>query len=456
MAPPAPQATQTIGRRDGEPPKKKKAGSARPPQRSFSAIMKEKSKRFGHSTKDFCFHWFDYNRYSHDSKVSGSGSQTMKSTGISASSNERSIGGNPKKMAWSSSQTIGVGPTPQQPVDARQLDSKWTAPHEWAKQEAHDNPLWQQDPEDQESNVDIIDVIEDFLPEWVVFMPLHVSFVFGLWLIFTLRDGSSLAGLESLWPEMTDLRTYDDCKDLRSQVWRWISYQFSHVGFFHVGINCFMIGLFGWTLERRQGSVRVVGMYYVGVFGGALCYFVADVHTKVVGASGGVYALVGVEFSDALMNLEERFAKTRIVAIVFVCAVDVLVALLTRGSGVSHAAHFGGGVAGVLIGIVIGRNKRLEGHERKVQFVSFILGVGLIVFCFVWLSKWAPRTVFDGTPWCWARQVRSPDVFGDGKYHCIRCDGIECIQQWNETPAEFIHKVSLQACKKAGWSFSGR
>merc|ERR1719210_934300 len=71
-------------------------------------------------------------------------------------------------------------------------------------------------------------------------------------------------------------------------------------------MNCLLALIFGISLEGFHGPIRMFIMFNVGVFGGACCYFVSDVHTRVVGMSGGCYALVGMHFGDVLMNFHEQ------------------------------------------------------------------------------------------------------------------------------------------------------
>lgn len=43
-------------------------------------------------------------------------------------------------------------------------------------------------------------------------------------------------------------------EDVRSQFYRWFSYQFSHIGIKHVGMNMFMNLIMGIPLEKFHGT----------------------------------------------------------------------------------------------------------------------------------------------------------------------------------------------------------
>merc|ERR1712137_956086 len=94
------------------------------------------------------------------------------------------------------------------------------------------------------------------------------------------------AGLDTFVPGQTDLRIVGNaCEDLRMDLWRTITYQWTHVGVFHILANSFMNIVLGIPLEGLHGHLRVVLMYNVGVFGGACCYWVGDSKRRVVGMS---------------------------------------------------------------------------------------------------------------------------------------------------------------------------
>mmetsp|Transcript_59674 Transcript_59674/g.138997 ORF Transcript_59674/g.138997 Transcript_59674/m.138997 type:complete len:217 (-) Transcript_59674:117-767(-) len=205
-------------------------------------------------------------------------------------------------------------------------------------------------------------------------------------------------------------------------------------------------------------------MFNVGVFGGACCFMVSDVHTRVVGMSGGCYALVGMHFGDVLMNYSERgFAAKhvkeawrkmilspwkKLLCLVLMVAIDSLQAYLSLGSSTSHSVHFGGFVAGFLICIVIGVNLVVKGHERVFWVAAFALGVGLVIFCLSWGMSWPPRDIFEQFPWCWGRQVANATLFPDSAYHCVRCADEVCIARW-QTQSHMAY-VSDRACLRAG------
>lgn len=247
-----------------------------------------------------------------------------------------------------------------------------------------------------------------------LFILMHTFFVGIIWIVGSYQGANKdlfhsapqAAGLYTYW-EGSALRLASGlgpCEDVRAEVWRFWTYQFSHVGLAHVGMNCFMNLVLGVPLEKFHGSLRMLAFYMGGVLGGALCYAVADAHSIVVGCSGGVYALLGMHLGDLMINWSDKPNHYRLPVLFFLIAVaaaDFLAYTATRladqgGSQVAHAAHIGGFITGAVFMIVLGKNENVKTHEQVSRVVAFVLGCCLLVFACWWdASHWPPRNIFE-------------------------------------------------------------
>jgi membrane associated rhomboid family serine protease len=115
-------------------------------------------------------------------------------------------------------------------------------------------------------------------------------------------------GLETLLPGNTTLRVHEECIDYRISFWllRCWSYQFTHTGFSHVLANVLMTVFIGIGVERLHGTYRMICFWFFGVIGGAANFFLFDAHGHVVGASGGVYAILGMRIAYVFLNWSEK------------------------------------------------------------------------------------------------------------------------------------------------------
>jgi len=177
-------------------------------------------------------------------------------------------------------------------------------------------------------------------------------------------------------------------------------------------------------------------MYNVGVFGGACCFFVVDPHATVVGMSGGCYSLIGMQFADLIMNWhQKKFRRPTVFFLLLLVGVDVAsYNLAVSSESASHAAHLGGVVAGLLIGVLVGENMKVKKIERVIQAVVLFVGLVLLVFSLSWMgANEAPKTLWESDGWCWTRQVYSPTRFGND-WECVRCGNQECIASFDNEP----------------------
>lgn len=174
----------------------------------------------------------------------------------------------------------------------------------------------------------------------------------------------------------------------REEAWRFISYMFVHAGVEHILGNLLMQLLLGIPLELVHKGFEVGMVYLAGVLAGSLASSIFDPLSGLVGASGGVYALIGGYFMNAVVNFREMIPVLgvfRILVIVLIVGTDFGFAFYRRfadtegGLKVSFVAHFGGIVAGMTIGYVFfsAYNKKLLQDPRFwlciVGYVVFVL-----------------------------------------------------------------------------------
>jgi membrane associated rhomboid family serine protease len=285
---------------------------------------------------------------------------------------------------------------------------------------------------------------------WVVYAYLGSQDGKGAW--WTLKGGLDSVNKERMFS--LRLAGTTDCEDYRHEAWRWILYQYTHIGSAHVFMNCFLVIILGVPLEGQHGMLRLLLMFQAGVFGGALCYFVGDGHNIVVGMSGGCYSLIGIAFADLIMNWKQkRFRKPALAFLIVLIACDLTAYSLALSSKTtSHTAHVGGFIAGLLGGILLVRNKKVDFHEKILYGIDIVLIVLLIAFCLGWLfTQWPPEDIWEKLdpstkePVCWTRQIWDPQI-NERSYVCVQCKcGDEaCKSQWSSM--EYVKSVTLTSC----------
>jgi membrane associated rhomboid family serine protease len=142
-----------------------------------------------------------------------------------------------------------------------------------------------------------------------------------------------------------------------------ISYQFLHAGWDHLGMNMLTLLAFGAGVERALGRIRFVILYFAAGVAGALLESAVrgpGGSDLLIGASGSISGLFGVLL--VLIGFHRR-ARTplRILTIIvmwsFILAATGILGVGANGSPVAWVDHIGGFIAGLLLGLLFDRAK---------------------------------------------------------------------------------------------------
>ncbi|XP_075161055.1 rhomboid [Haematobia irritans] len=186
--------------------------------------------------------------------------------------------------------------------------------------------------------------------------------------------------------------------DRRLQVWRFISYMFLHANWFHLGFNVVIQLFYGIPLEVMHGSIRVAIIYFAGVFAGSLGTSVVDSEVYLVGASGGVYALLAAHLANITLNYGQmKYAVAQLVSVVIFVFCDLGYAFYTQylaidennsGSSneappVSYIAHLTGALAGLTIGLLVLKNFEHRTYENLIWWLALGIYCAFTVFAIV-------------------------------------------------------------------------
>uniref|UniRef100_A0A6A7FS57 rhomboid protease n=1 Tax=Hirondellea gigas TaxID=1518452 RepID=A0A6A7FS57_9CRUS len=165
--------------------------------------------------------------------------------------------------------------------------------------------------------------------------------------------------------------------DARQHVWRFMLYSLLHASWVHLAFNLLVQLLLGLPLEMIHGSSRIGAIYMAGVLAGSLGTSVFNSKVFLVGASGGVYALMSAHLANILLNYANmQFAVVRLVGIIFVASFDVAFAIynqyayVSSGLRVSYLAHVLGAMAGLIFGLVVLKNFSQSLHTQLYWWMA--------------------------------------------------------------------------------------
>ncbi len=139
------------------------------------------------------------------------------------------------------------------------------------------------------------------------------------------------------------------------QAWRFLTYNFIHIQFFHFLFNMLMLWMFGDEVATQMGNKRFLQLYlFSGVFAGVFSvpFYLSGAlspYASIIGASG---ALMGIFVAYYKFFPERTIFLFMVIPIKIKHAIWLLVAidiLFSRsGDSVAHFTHLGGVLAGFI------------------------------------------------------------------------------------------------------------
>lgn len=175
----------------------------------------------------------------------------------------------------------------------------------------------------------------------------------------------------------------------RKTFYRFFTYMFVHHALDHIFFNLIIQLFLGIALELVHCWWRVALVYLAGVISGSLGTSFMNPCKGLVGASGGVYALITAHIATIFMNWHEMdSAVYQLFVFLILCSSNISMEinhyLTAEKDNVGHFAHFYGGIAGLLVGIGVLRNLNARPYQKKIWYVAmsiyFVLMMAAIFY----------------------------------------------------------------------------
>jgi membrane associated rhomboid family serine protease len=155
------------------------------------------------------------------------------------------------------------------------------------------------------------------------------------------------------------------------QWWRLVSSIFLHAGLIHLGLNAYVLWIFGNAIEREIGRLAMLGVFLTtGIFAGAASFAFAPEPAVGVGASGAIFGLVGAFIAYNYLRRHHVMAQARLRSALSMLVLNLIIGLSIPG--IDWRAHLGGLVAGVVAGLAVDPS-RPAGLRRVATLAGFAL-----------------------------------------------------------------------------------
>ena len=148
------------------------------------------------------------------------------------------------------------------------------------------------------------------------------------------------------------LGQYNEYVIARGWYWQLLTSMFVHVDFLHLSLNMIFLLIFGIRAEELFTQDEFYAIYFTSGLFGSFLTLLMPLNTVSAGASGAIFGMFGA----CVIYLRKMLGGSIIGALIF----SFYFLLLNSASPeINLFAHFGGLVAGLLIGYVLAKTRKI-------------------------------------------------------------------------------------------------
>ncbi len=166
--------------------------------------------------------------------------------------------------------------------------------------------------------------------------------------------------------------------------WRMLTSAFVHIGIIHILMNIYVLYSIGRLTERLFGHFGFLVLYLLAGVGGSVASLAWRLHTVSAGASGAIFGLYGGLFAFLLLQRHTMPAET-LKALASSTGIFLLYNVIfgVVRQGTDMAAHLGGLVSGVCIGLLLAQSPhRATFRSRALRgTLALLLGSAVMAVC---------------------------------------------------------------------------
>lgn len=172
---------------------------------------------------------------------------------------------------------------------------------------------------------------------------------------------------------------------LTGQYWRTVTSAFVHIGIFHLAMNMWCLLILTRPLERLMGKLTTFMVYILTAIGASLLSLAWDPTRGGAGASGAVFGIAGALISFfyfAKLDLPKERIKSILGWVTRFAVINLAFGFSLRLAGIDiigNAAHLGGLITGLLLGIFFARTYGVPAEERFGRQLRILAGAAVLL-----------------------------------------------------------------------------
>ena len=177
------------------------------------------------------------------------------------------------------------------------------------------------------------------------------------------------------------------------QWWRLVTAGFLHGGLLHIGMNMWVLFDLGVQVEDTFGTSRYLVIYFLATVGGFLSSSLWAPTTPSIGASAGIFGLIGAMIAHGLRDRTAYGAAIRSVYTrwaLYGLAMGILPSLFGIAF-MDNAAHLGGVTTGFIAGYLSGTPRLARPMTERLWRWAAGAALAITALCFVDMFLWLMR-----------------------------------------------------------------
>jgi len=135
--------------------------------------------------------------------------------------------------------------------------------------------------------------------------------------------------------------------------WRILTSAFFHLGILHLGMNMYVLYLYGPIVEQMYGHLEYLAIYLLCAAGGSVMTILVLPDQYAAGASGAIFGLIGMLFVVTRRHHAVLGRQARMVLAGIGTYLVVLLIFTFAVPGISWTGHVGGLAVGAIIGFFL-------------------------------------------------------------------------------------------------------
>lgn len=151
----------------------------------------------------------------------------------------------------------------------------------------------------------------------------------------------------------------------QGEVWRLVTSAFLHSNLIHIACNMYSLYIIGPEIQQAYGTKKYLTIYIISCITSTLLSYFLNPNSISVGASGGIFGLMGALLAFAIIE-RNKIQKKYISSLIQIIIINLFIGLSIKN--IDNFGHIGGLIGGGLSGYVafkVSNNERKKNNAKR-------------------------------------------------------------------------------------------